>query len=171
MLYSLFIDRLYNIILYEHTMSQKISLFIAIITSTVFISVFAKAPVKFTEKEKYVLRREMIELDINLRSLISLLALNYYDSTVPVLKMMTSYKTRQSPKYKKTMDKVIQKLKKKNLTKYFYRIHKNAKILLNKNKRIRRQKDPYKGWADKNMTNIVRACQSCHQQFNLRYKK
>ena len=119
----------------------------------------------FTYDEKKAFRREMVELDVQIRNLSSAISLGYVHAMQAALIRLSTSRTSVIPRYKKAMRSVHAKLKKNLYYIYLENIRSEAKGLREiVDDNLRKNKKMHWGDVTKRHQTIIKNCRLCHSK-------
>ncbi len=113
-------------------------------TASLFAVDFNNSKLGLTKSESNVLKREIVELDVNLRTQASLISFGNSYRLKASLAHTSRFVTESSPRYKKAFQALRRKLSQKGLLPYLLRVHelsKKLRIYLNNQHRLNRAVD------------------------------
>lgn len=126
----------------------------------------SKPLIKFSNDEAKAVRVEMIEMDITIRSIASMISLNNTERLAVLFDRLTEFKTLSSPYYKSGINGAIRKWKAKNLYSYLDEIRKTSQKAV-KTLAEEKNNDPmniqWKVIYDYNQK-ILENCRLCHSE-------
>ena len=130
-----------------------------------------KKKLTLTEQEFRALRREMVEMDLNLRNLVSAMSMNFALETAGKFEQLESFQITQMPNYKDAAISLINKIKINNLINYFSDIHKEAEKARKMAKKTHRNKTSA-NWKiiHESFSRIIESCRGCHDQLEVEWK-
>jgi|GEM_PF-3272176 len=135
----------------------------------------AKAPadvvkIDYTKVEKKALRVEMIEMDITIRTISSMISLNKPDRLELLFKRLSELQTSSSEYHKKGIAGVVKKWKNNGLVKYLEAIQKESSEIAEKlhvaNTGGKKEETPWRTLLE-TQTRILENCQGCHKSLGV----
>ena len=148
---------------------MRIQIFLFILLNNILWSdskPISNTVIYFTEDEKKAIRREMVDIDIEMRSLSSALTFKDINMIHGILDRFLIAKTSNSPNYEGVADSVYKKFKTKGVNIYIDNVY--AIILKMKNEITLNTKDPKKEILyenlEKQFVTMLSNCRLCHQE-------
>ncbi len=117
--------------------------------------------------EKKALRREMTEMDIAIREMVSAAALNQPQVIFRRFSQLSSFTIASSPYYKNVFPSLSAKLKGKNLFVHFQKIHGDATTAYASGKNIQSCNETCRNLFYVHYKKIVTHCSECHARVNM----
>lgn len=133
--------------------------FILLVFSACFFFVFAQL---LPTDEQTAIRREMIEKDIAIRNIASLIALGETKDLAKQFSILSEYQMVSHPQLKEVFQKVLTKWKKRGLDRYFESLQKKSKSL----KEILQGEKNSNFWSklSEGYLAILSDCRGCHKE-------
>lgn len=129
-------------------------------------TLFAKGrSLSLSASETKAIRREMVDMDIQLRSLASHIALGYSASARRSAMALSNWQTRNHPELKNAWKKIVKKFRKDGALKYGLAVQKHSKKIIS---RIRR--GSWQPWnaIENDFKKIAQSCRGCHKFYKLK---
>lgn len=123
------------------------------------------ASFKFNDAEKKAIRREMVDLDLIVRSISSQISMGYSRELVRTIRYITDYQIKRHPEHGKALNSVKQKWKTLKLERYMRNIHSSSKkIISHLNYRNKRNREPDWSRVNRYLGDVLNNCRACHEK-------
>ncbi|MCS6983543.1 MAG: hypothetical protein NZM25_00250 [Leptospiraceae bacterium] len=138
-------------------MKARLEFVFGMLVATIFPSMAQLLPAT----EKVAVRREMIEKDIAIRNLASIIALGAEKELMYQLSQLSEYQMLSHPQLREPFERVLAQWKKKGVEKYFTSLQKTAQNL----KALLASQDKSKLWEKmaEGYQAILADCRFCHE--------
>ncbi|GEM_PF-2941553 len=126
-----------------------------------------KNRLELSHAEKKALRREMTEMDIAIREMVSAATLNQPKVVFRRFSQLSSFTVASSPYYKNVFPSLSSKLKGKNLFVYFQKMHGDAAAAYASGKNIQSCNEACQNIFYMHYKKIITHCSECHRRVDM----
>ncbi|MCB1145236.1 MAG: hypothetical protein KDK38_00415 [Leptospiraceae bacterium] len=121
---------------------------------------------KLNSPQTEALRREMIDMDIQLRSLASLISLGYRIPASDAARHLSDWQNENHPRMKEAFAQLVGEFKRDNTLTYATQVFSSAKQI---SSILKASKSPDWNLVQNHLSKILQNCRNCHVIYDVKY--